>query len=542
MFVRKVRTASGAVAVQVMRKAGRRDVLVEHVGSAHTDAELGILLERARRIAAGDQDVLDFEVSAREQRVADVADWRSGTLTLAAGVPKGAVVAPGRTAATSSRLLYDVIGAIYDWVGFDCVDDAVFRDLVIARIVEPTSKVDSLRVLSDLGAEAMSYRTIQRHLGKVFAGKYRDTIAARCFEHAVNRGGLSLLLYDVTTLYFEAENEDDLRKVGYSKERRVDPQIVVGLLVDRTGFPLEIGCFEGNTAETTTLVPTITAFAGRHDLTATPMVVAADAGMLSATNLTALDEAGLGFIVGSRSVKAPIDLESHFHWHGDVFTDGQIIDTVTPRHARNKVNDTSHRAEPVWNPETDTAAWRAIWAYSAKRARRDQKTLYAQETRAREVINGERTVKSTRFVKTHAGDRVLDEASLARAQSLVGLKGYVTNLPTTVMPAAEVIAKYHDLWHVEKSFRMSKTDLAARPMFHRTRDAIEAHLTIVFTALAVAHCIQERSGLAIGNVIKQLRPLRSATITINGATQTFPPEIAEPQRKILAALGINMAY
>ena len=158
------------------------------------------------------------------------------------------------------------------------------------------------------------------------------------------------------------------------------------------------------------------------------------------------------------------------------------------------------------------------------------------------MINGERTVKSTRFIKTHAGDRVLDEASLARAQSLVGLKGYVTNLPAAVMPATEVIAKYHDLWHVEKSFRMSKTDLAARPMFHRTRDAIEAHLTIVFTALAVAHCIQERSGLAIANVIKQLRPLRSATITINGATQTFPPDVPEPQRKILAALGINMAY
>ena len=120
---------------------------------------------------------------------------------------------------------------------FDCVGDAVFRDLVIARIVEPTSKVDSLRVLADLGAEAMSYRTIQRHLGKVVTGKYRDVIAARCFEHAANRGGLSLLLYDVTTLYFEAENEDALRKVGYSKERRVDPQIVVGLLVDRTGFP-----------------------------------------------------------------------------------------------------------------------------------------------------------------------------------------------------------------------------------------------------------------------------------------------------------------
>jgi hypothetical protein len=537
-YVRKVRTASGAVAVQVVRKHRGQRTILAHVGSAHTDAQLGILLERARRIAAEDQGVLDIEVTARSQRVDGVADWRAGALLLGPGEPAGAPAPPGRITATHSRLLYDVIGSVYDWLGFDVVDDAVFRDLVIARIVEPTSKADAARVLTDLGADTVSYKTIQRHLAKVNTGNYRDAIAGQCFTHAADRGGLSLLLYDVTTLYFEAENEDDLRKVGYSKERRIDPQIVVGLLVDRTGFPLEIGCFEGNTAETTTLVPIITAFANRHDLTDTPMVVAADAGMLSASNLTALDEAGLGFIVGSRSVKAPIDLASHFHWNGDVFTDGQIIDTVTPRHANSIVNDVAHRAEPVWNPDDHSGAWRAIWAYSAKRARRDQKTLYAQETRARSVISGERAAKSTRFVKTHAGDRILDEASLARAQSLVGLKGYVTNIPTTVMAATEVIGKYHDLWHVERSFRMSKTDLRARPMFHRTRDAIEAHLTIVFTALAVAHNIQERSGLAIANVIKQLRPLRSATIAINGATETFPPEVPAPQRNTLTSLGI----
>jgi hypothetical protein len=172
VFVRKVRTASGAVAVQVMRKSGRRDELVEHVGSAHTDAELGVLLERARQIATGDQDVLDFEVPARAQRVTDVADWRTGTLTLSPGVPKGAPAAPDRTAATHSRLLYDVIGAIYDWVGFDVVDDRLFRDLVIARIVEPTSKVNSLRVLTDLGADTVSYLAVARNgRGEVRVGQ-----------------------------------------------------------------------------------------------------------------------------------------------------------------------------------------------------------------------------------------------------------------------------------------------------------------------------------------------------------------------------------
>jgi Transposase DDE domain len=541
-YVRKVRTASGAVAVQVARKDSGRVVIVAHVGSAHTDAELGILLDEARGIVTGEQEALDIEVPARPTRIGEVPDWRTSTLIPVPAAHRGSPVGPGRTAATSSRLLYDVIGAVYDWLGFDAVADPVFRDLVIARIVEPTSKIDSLRVLTDLGAEPVSYKTIDRHVRKVESNQYRDVIAEKCFSYATDCGGLSLLLYDVTTLYFEAESEDDLRKVGYSKERRIDPQIVVGLLVDRTGFPLEVGCFHGNTAETSTIVPIVTSFIERHGLAGTPMVVAADAGMLSASNLDDLDAAGLSFIVGSRMVKAPGDLASHFHWNGDVFTDGQIIDTVTPRHGNTKVNSPALRAEPVWNPETHTQAWRAIWAYSAKRARRDQKTLNAQEARARAIVDGDKKVKSARFVKTRGNDRSLDEASLARAQSLIGLKGYVTNVSAEVMPAAEVITKYHDLWHVEKSFRMSKTDLQARPMFHRQRDAIDAHLTIVFTALAVAHAIQQRTGLAIGKVVKQLRPLRSATIVINGAQQDFPPEIPGPQRKLLTHLGYTPGY
>ena len=178
-YVRKVRTASGAVAVQVVRKRRGQRTILAHVGSAHTDAQLGILLERARRIAAEDQGVLDIEVAARTQSVDGIADWRTGTLALWPGVSKGAPVPPGRTAATHSRLLYDVLGAVYDWLGFDAVGDAVFRDLVIARIVEPTSKADAARVLTDLGAETVSYRTIQRHLARVNTGNYRDVIAAQ---------------------------------------------------------------------------------------------------------------------------------------------------------------------------------------------------------------------------------------------------------------------------------------------------------------------------------------------------------------------------
>ena len=314
----------------------------------------------------------------------------------------------------------------------------------------------------------------------------------------------------------------------------MDPQIVVGLLVDRQGFPLEISCFEGNKAETSTIGPIVTAFQERHDLA--DMVVVADAGMLSATNLADLDEKDLRFIVGSRMTKAPIDLASHFRWHGDAFKDGQIIDTLTPKTGRRSENNPLLRAEPVWDPAAYPGSWRAVWAYSRKRAVRDNRTLTLQENRARAVVDGQKSARTPRFVTTSKGTPTLDEASIARARSLIGLKGYVTNITAAIMNPGEVISSYHDLWHVEQSFRMSKTDLRARPMFARTQDAIEAHLTIVFAALAVSREVRTRTRLAIRNVLRQLRPLRSATIAINGAEQTFPPAIPTEQQAILDAI------
>ena len=550
-WVRRVRTASGATAVQIAESVDGRRRIVAHLGSAHTEVELGLLMERARQMlhTAG-QDALDLGVEPTPRRVWLASPAKDPALFLGTvsgtgpGAPRAVeprVSAP-RVVSTSSRLLFDVLADVYSALGFTVVADDTFRDLVIARIVEPTSILDTGRVLTDLGCVPASEKTMRRALGRVQQRKYREQVAAACFAHAVSSGDVSLCLYDVTTLYFEAEKEDEgpggLRKVGYSKERRVDPQIVVGLLVDRHGFPLEVGCFEGNKAETTTIVPIVEAFQARHGLAG--MVVVADAGMLSAGNLRDLDDAGLRFIVGSRVTKAPADLESHFRWHGDAFTDGQVIDTITPKTQRTVQrhieNDANVKAEPVWDPDQHAGSWRAVWAYSTKRAVRDSKTITLQENRAKDVVAGHRTAKAPRFVKTSNGAKSLDEASLARARRLVGLKGYVTNIDATTMPAREVIASYHDLWHVEQSFRMSKTDLRARPMFAHTRDAIEAHLTIVFTALAVSRELQARTGLALRNIVRQLRPLRSATIAINGAEQTFPPEIPVDKRAILDAI------
>ena len=155
----------------------------------------------------------------------------------------------------------------------------------------------------------------------------------------------------------------------------------------------------------------------------------------------------------------PGDLEAHFHWHGDAFTDGQLIDTITPRRGSNTERDVSRRHEPVWDPGTHPGSWRAIWVYSSKRFTRDNHTLDVQANRARAVIAGDKRPKPTRFVTTRKADQVLDEASIARARSLVGLKGYATNISAHLMDAGEVVSSYHELWHARSVF----PDEQARP-------------------------------------------------------------------------------
>ena len=207
-----------------------------------------------------------------------------------------------------SGLLWNTLREQYLQLGFNQLEDEVFEALCIARIVEPVSKLDSLRVLADLGVARFDRNKLYRSLVKAGEQDYRAAISQACFEH-VHGQGLSLVLYDVTTLYFEVQEEDAYRKPGMSKERRLEPQIILGLLVDRNGFPLGLHSFEGNTAETKTILPVLEAFQAQHGLTHTTIV--ADAAMLSAANLAALTEAGYTYIVGSRMHKVPYDIAEY---------------------------------------------------------------------------------------------------------------------------------------------------------------------------------------------------------------------------------------
>lgn len=273
----------------------------------------------------------------------------------------------------------------------------------------------------------------------------------------------------VTTLYFETEREDDLRRVGYSKERRVDPRVIVGLLVDRAGFPpLQVGCWEGNKAETTTIIPIAEAFQQAHGIA--ELVIVADAGMLSAANLAALNEAGVGFIVGARQVRAPGDLEAHL-----------ALGTGRPRRwpahqAPSPPNEAAaprsgtrpSRPSPSGPRPPTRARGEPSGPCSKKRAARDHQTLTAQANRARAA---RRRPEAT---QTHQGHAVcLPPTPVTRPWTRPawpepgpwwGLKGYTTFHP--VPPDGRRRGRLlvpRAVARPSSPLRISKHDLSARP-------------------------------------------------------------------------------
>ncbi len=173
------------------------------------------------------------------------------------------------------------------------------------------------------------------------------------------------------------------------------------------------------------------------------------------------------------------------------------------------------------------------YQYREKRAALDRRNIDKQIAKAQKIISGTTVAKKAKFLAMTAQDKHLNQALIDKAIALVGIKGYVTNLDA---PDEQIIGYYHQLWQVEQSFRMSKSDLKARPIFHHKREAIEAHLTVVLAALAIGRTIERRTGLTVKKFVKTLRPIRSGTVVINGkeypAEAIIPPSVI-PLLKLL---------
>jgi hypothetical protein len=496
-YVRTVKTSSGATAVQIVWSYHRGSRRIEHLGSAHTPEQVEALKAAARQRMAAGQGELDL-----------------GLATAAAGGP---------LPITSSRaaLLGDALARAYGVLGFDRAagGDEVFFQLVAARIIEPTSKEDSLRVLDEAGLAAVSYRTIKRRLPQYATDTFRQRLSAACAAHAV-LGPAALVLYDVSTLYFETDQGDGFREPGFSKERRLEPQITIGLLTDAAGFPLTVRAFEGNKAETATMLPVLQEFMAAHRLS--NITVVADAGMISEANQQAIAQAGLTFILGTKIPRVPYQVMQWRRRHpGEPIPDGQIFTQPWAATAKEKARGVPDRV--------------IHYQYRADRARRTLRGIDEQVGKAQKAVDGKTPVKRNRFIKLSGGSKTVDRHLEAKARELAGLKGYTTNL--TDATAEFVIDAYHRLWHIEKAFRMSKHDLRARPIYHHKRESIEAHLTVVLAAMAVSHWIEQRTGWSIKKFVRAARRYR--TVTIQAGEHTITATQPPPEDLAAALAEIN---
>ena len=192
---------------------------------------------------------------------------------------------------------------------------------------------------------------------------WRQQLSAACAAHA-GLGPASLVLYDVSTLYFETDAGDGFRESGFSKERRLEPQITIGLLTDQDGFPLMVSAFEGNKAETKTMLPVIESFMAAHQLP--DVTVVADAGMVSEANQKAIEAAGLSFILGMKIPRVPYVVAQWRREHpGEEIPDGHVLHPAVARRA-----ETAAAATRSSTTSTATTGPAGRCAASTSRSRR----------------------------------------------------------------------------------------------------------------------------------------------------------------------------
>lgn len=500
LTIRTVRTASGASAVQIIRYEHGKRTIVKHIGSAHTDDELAALYREAELI----REQLCVQPSLFTTEAALASPVLAPTLNL-------------RLHAVTHRFAYEALRCCSEQCGLAFLAP-LYQDLALMRIIEPASKLRTIELLHRYFDVLYAQRTVYRLLPELI--KHKEMIENAAYKTACVHFGESfaLVLYDVTTLYFEShEPDDELCARGFSKDdKSKQPQIVIGLLVTLQGFPLMHEVYKGNTFEGHTMLEIVKQFQKRH--TKTKPIIVADAAMLSRENLQFLDTEGYQYIVAAR-------LEN---------TTESFINTIT-----NMLKREDGASIRLHYPNR---VYEVVCSYSEQRNKKDRRELEKQIARAKVLIAKKEPGKRAKFVKKSESEKdifVFDEELREKSEKLLGIKGYCTNIPESILSNDKIIAYYHDLWHVEQAFRMSKTDLKARPIFHYTHEAIKAHVLLCFMALVMGKFLEIKTSLSLRRVRDILWAVHEAHIedARTGARVTLQTNLDEYQASgILEAL------
>jgi len=443
MFVRKKRNTSGSTSIQIVSKAQSRYKVVKSIGCATTWREIEKLEHLARQEMVEISKQAQLFESEHDKLIDKVFDslYNSSIRTV------------------GPELIY---GRIFDHIGYNQLNEELFRHLVISRLAFPLSKLKTVEYLYRYQGIRIDVNAVYRFLDKLNS-KLKELVEQIAYAHTkrILQDNISVVFYDMTTLYFEASDEDDLRKTGFSKDGKHHlPQIYIGLLVALGGYAIGYDIYEGDTYEGHTLIPFLGKISKKFQLNR-PIVIA-DAGLLSNDNIQALEEKGYKYIIGARLKNEPQEIKGRIT--GSKYADGTTFSI---------------------GKEGDR---RLIINYSSKRATKDA------YNRKRGLKRLEKRMKSGKLTKSNINNRgynmklegeiniEIDYEKFDQDQIWDGLKGYITN---TKLNEKQVMENYRNLWHIEKAFRMSKTDLKIRPIYHNLRDRIEAHICISFAAYSI---------------------------------------------------------
>ncbi len=457
--VRTTKTASGKTAVQIVHRGNHRIKVVKHIGTADGDDDRKKLVEKAQQyiMQTSNMNPLFPEIfHAGKDNMITVDDLEFTN--------------------TYHSFAYEFLSYFYERCGFGKLDNSLLKDLVIMRIIEPCSKLHAVALLREYFGKQYGKTVMYEKLPgmkslKVDCEKYAVAYAKKYLSF-----DFSLVFYDVTTLYFETFKEDaqGFRKPGFSKDNKANqPQIVIGLIVTSEGFPVSCEVFEGNTFEGNTFMPTITKFRDAYDIK--NLIVVADAAMISFDNIKKLKENDLSYIVGARIANLK----------------------------RSQMEEVSKNLGSVDGSTTQIETERGLLVcdFSAKRYKKDQWETEKQIVKAEKLLEKNEGIKRTKFLMNKDKERteqILNTELIEKTKLLLGIKGYYTNL--TQETHETIITHYHNLWHVEKAFRIAKSDLEARPVFHHKKEIIEVHILIVFISLCVAKSIELLTNLSIKKV------------------------------------------
>ena len=479
MKIRMVITASKAKAVQIVRYQNNRRIILHHIGSAHSETELQELMLLA------EEWIKDY--SKQLSVFPDESPNKLLHLNHCTFI------------GVQYRYFYQQINTIQDKIGLGGLPP-LLNDLVTMRIFEPASKLRSLELMEQffgIGHSRKSYYKIAPQCIELKETVEQKVVAfaKQCYSF-----DFDIVFYDVTTLYFETFEEDELRKNGFSKDSKSQqPQILVALMVTKEGFPIAYEIFSGNTFEGHTIIPVVKNF-----------IVVADAAMISAENIAQLTQNGINYIVGARLGNIAAELLANID---------KQIDRQDGKSIRIK-----------------TELGYLICSYSSVRYRKDLYEMNKQIEKAKQVIEAPSKSKKIKFTKTNKHQFELNKELIEKTQKLLGIKGYYTNLEEATVDNKTIIERYHELYRIEQAFRVSKSDLQTRPIFHFKEQPIKLHILICFMALVISKHIEIKATVSIRRFIDEAKKTADGQI-LNHITKKSVTIKAEPTQKMTELVG-----